>query len=81
MKINVRLFSIYRDIVGVGEMTIEAAEKTTNIDILETLLHEYPRLRLYEKTLVIAVNREIVDLGMKLRDGDEVAIMPPVGGG
>ncbi len=81
MKISLRLFSVYRDITGVRQMIIEVPEQITLEDLFQTLLEHHPRLRDLRKSALFAVNREFVESDLKLKEGDEVAIMPPVGGG
>ncbi|HII40954.1 MAG TPA: MoaD/ThiS family protein, partial [Thermoplasmata archaeon] len=44
-------------------------------------LRAYPRLAPHRKTLKVAVNQAFADPGVVLRDGDEVALLPPVSGG
>ena len=81
MKINLKLFSVYRDIVGSKEMTMDVVPGTTLVDLLESLLNRYPRLKPLAKSVVLAVNRDFADSKTRLREGDEVALMPPIGGG
>ena len=81
MKINLRLFSIYRDIVGSKEMTIDVARGATLGDLFEELLHRYPGLKSLEGSVILAVNRDFADSETKLKEDDEVALMPPIGGG
>jgi molybdopterin converting factor small subunit len=50
-------------------------------DLIEQLKQEHPVLRAYTRFLSVAVNRAYVGMQTKLQDGDEVACLPPVGGG
>jgi len=81
MKINLRFFSVYRDITGVRQTTIEVPEQTTLEDLFQMLLEHHPRLRNLRKSTLFAVNREFAESDLELKEGDEVALMPPVGGG
>jgi molybdopterin converting factor small subunit len=45
------------------------------------LKQEHPILRAYTRFLSVAVNRAYVGMQTELHDGDEVACLPPVGGG
>jgi MoaD family protein len=81
MKVNLRLFSVYRDIVGSKEMIIDVVRGATLGDLFEELLHRYPRLKPLERSVVLAVNRDFADSETKLKENDEVALMPPIGGG
>ncbi len=81
MKVHLRFFSMYRDVVGKTSLSIQMPENSTLNELIEELITKFPRLRAYKDTIILAVNRDFADLGTKLKDGDEVALMPPVGGG
>lgn len=50
-------------------------------ELLEKLAADYPKLQPLLPSLSVAVNREYVELGRRLADGDELALIPPVSGG
>jgi molybdopterin converting factor small subunit len=50
-------------------------------DLIEQLKQGYPILRAYTRFLSVAVNKAYVGWETKLHEGDEVACLPPVGGG
>ena len=81
MQIQVRLFATYREIVGEGQLAWTFRDGTTVGQLVEAVLAEYPRLLGHEKSMVLAVNHEVVRLDVVLREGDEVALLPPVSGG
>ena len=81
MKITLKLFSVYRDITGSKQMTIDVAPGTTLVDLLGRLLNSYPALKPLAESVVLAVNRDFADSETSLKEGDEVALMPPIGGG
>lgn len=81
MKIRVRLFAAVKDIVGRREVVLELPEGVTASELLHRFGVEYPRLQALLPSLLLAVNREYVEATQVLRDGDEVAFIPPVSGG
>jgi len=81
MKINLKMFSVIKDAVGSKEMTIEVSPGMSLGDLLRELLFRYPKLKPHVKSIMFAVNRDFADLRTKLNEGDEVALMPPIGGG
>ena len=83
MKLRVLFFSLLRDIVGQAEISVELPEGQGDTvgDLLGHLYVTYPKLRDWDKSLLIAVDLEYVKRGAPLSDGQEVAIMPPVQGG
>lgn len=81
MKIRVRFFASLRDIVGRREVVLELPEGVTASELLQRFAGEHPRLQALLPSLLLAVNREYVESTQLLRDGDEVAFIPPVSGG
>ena len=81
MRVKVLFFAMFRDVVGARETTMTLGGRATVDSLLARLYQAHPELRKYDDTLLVAVNQDFVDRGMKLSDGDEVALMPPVSGG
>jgi molybdopterin synthase catalytic subunit/molybdopterin converting factor small subunit len=73
MSVTVRLFAGLRERAGWARREIEA----------DFVGEVWPTLGLGEEPggLLYAVNREYAEPGQELRDGDEVALIPPVSGG
>jgi molybdopterin synthase catalytic subunit len=74
MKVVVRLFAGLRERAGWSEREVDGVERVADVWAALGLGAE-PRGMLY------AVNREYADGDRELRDGDEVALIPPVSGG
>jgi len=74
--VTVLCFARYRELLGFerGEMALGS------LGTLAELLAE-PRFAQLPKDALLAVNRTFVDRQHLLKDGDEVALMPPVSGG
>ncbi len=83
MEINVRVkfFAAARESLGTGEIGLTIPTGSTVSDLLNLLTEKYPPLRAYSRFVSVAVNRAYVGMQTELRDGDEVACLPPVGGG
>jgi molybdopterin synthase sulfur carrier subunit len=81
IHVHVKLFAMIRDIVGADEKILPLPAGSPASAVLESLLQEYPRLREWKDYVRIAVNWDYVDGHHPIRDGDEVAIIPPVSGG
>lgn len=81
MRVQVRLFATYRDIVGEGQLAWSIRDGATVGQLVEAVLAKYPRLLVHEDSMLLAVNQEVVGLSAVLREGDEVALLPPVSGG
>ncbi len=81
MRVQVRLFAAYREIVGTGELTWTAESGTTLGGFVDTFLHRHPRLAPHRGSMLLAVNQAFADPSTVLQEGDEVALLPPVSGG
>ncbi|HEX9615444.1 MAG TPA: molybdopterin converting factor subunit 1 [Bacteroidota bacterium] len=81
MKIKLKLFSIAKDLAGFGEDTIEVADAAKADAVLEYLAQREPRFRPWRNSIRLAVNHDYVQGSYSLKDGDEVAVIPPVSGG
>ncbi len=81
MKVTVKFFAALREAVGKPEMERELPPGATVQDLLNLLTQEHPVLSRYVSHINVAVNRKYVDLQTTLQQGDEVACLPPVGGG
>ena len=81
MRVSVRLFARLRDLTGAGELIREVPDRATVRDLWDLLATEWPSLRDYEKTISVAVNTEYSRMAASVREGDEVAFLPPVSGG
>jgi molybdopterin converting factor small subunit len=74
-------FASFRDALGRGEEAREVPAGSRVSDLWAALSAEVPRLRQYPSVPPAAVNREYVAADTVLRDGDELAFLPPVAGG
>jgi molybdopterin converting factor subunit 1 len=81
MTIRLLLFAAVRDIVGRDEVRLDLAEGSTPADLWARLRTEHPRLAPYQSAPAVAINQAFADPATPLRDGDEVAFIPPVSGG
>ena len=81
MKVKLLFFAGFRGIVGEGEMIKEIPQGWSVSDLWNDLAEVYPKLRGYSNSIMNAVNQEYVEPSTVLKDGDEVAFIPPVSGG
>jgi molybdopterin converting factor subunit 1 len=81
MRVTIRLFARLRDLAGSGELVREVPAPATVQSVWSTLVGEMPTLREYERTMSVAVNADYSKMSASVREGDEVAFLPPVSGG
>jgi len=81
MRVQVKLFASCREIVGVRQLAWTLKDGETLGALVDAVVDAYPRLRGHRDTMFLAVNRAYAQPDVALRDGDEVALLPPVSGG
>jgi molybdopterin converting factor subunit 1 len=81
MRVTVKLFAILRDRAGVSESSIDLADESTVTVAAEALATKFPPIANFLGRCAFAVNQDYVDRSAVLRDGDELAVIPPVSGG
>lgn len=81
IKITLRLFGSLRDAIGESSRTIELESGSRVADLRRWLAQRSPLVDQLGARLAASVNLEIVEGERVLHDGDEVAFLPPVGGG
>ncbi|MBI4301707.1 MAG: MoaD/ThiS family protein [Chloroflexi bacterium] len=81
MKLKISVFAIYREMVGKNEIELELDKGAAVADLVRELENVYPRLSGHMDSLMVAVNAVYVEPHYELKDGDEVALIPPISGG
>ncbi len=81
MNIHVHYFARIREITGKNEEMMDIAGEPSGEDVLLMLHKKYPALNGIMKKSRISINCEFGDVTRRLREGDEVALIPPVSGG
>jgi molybdopterin synthase catalytic subunit/molybdopterin converting factor small subunit len=80
--ITIKLFALIKDKAGKSELSV-AFDNGTVADLLKQVSREHPVLAdvLGCGGILVSVNQEFVKPDSLVRDGDEVALMPPFSGG
>ena len=81
MTVVVKFFALSRQVTGKREVAIRLPKEATAALLMEALRKRFPKLKALSSSLKLAVNWDYADPETVLRDGDEVAIIPPVAGG
>ena len=81
MPVTVRLFAGLRELAGAGELQREVTSPATVGDVWQRLAEDWPALAPYRASLSCAVNAEYARFTDAVKEGDEVAFLPPVSGG
>jgi len=82
-QIRVRLlfFGAARDAAGAAEVELTINGPADAAGALEQILTIYAELRRFGRSLLFAVNQEYAVKDLPIKDGDELALFPPVSGG
>jgi molybdopterin synthase catalytic subunit len=81
VHVTIRLFARLRELAGASEMQRDVPDGASAHDAWNALVAEFPAMHGYGRAISCAVNEEYTRLSTPLRDGDEVAFLPPVSGG
>ena len=79
--IRVRLFARYAELVGRAEAAVSVPLPATVGDVVRRLRDEIPAARALPERPLAAVNLRQVKLDARVKNGDEVALLPPIAGG
>ncbi len=81
MNITVKFFAVCHEMFGRREEQMELPDGAIVMDILKRLSLEKSEFSEYYDVMQISVNWEYANANTPLKDGDEVALIPPVTGG
>src|SRR5438128_2148895 len=81
ITVRVLFFGAARDAIGRDEIDLEIHSPSDAASARVLLLNAYPALQRFGNSLLFAVNQEYAEPHREIRDGDELAIFPPVSGG
>ena len=81
MRIRVVYLGMLKETIGRPTDSIEVPESATLKELLDAAQKQAPAIEDFRKILAYSVNYEYALVDHKLRDGDEVALLPPVTGG
>jgi len=81
MEITIRFFASLREAVGSESIVCAINDTDCIADVAHTLGQKYPQYHTFSSTLVFALNGEYAKSTSRLKDGDELALIPPVSGG
>ena len=81
MKVRVLYFAAARELTSVKDEQMSLDDGTSIQDLSKELVRKHPALGRMERSLRFSVNLEVADGNSRIRDGDEVGVLPPVAGG
>jgi molybdopterin converting factor subunit 1 len=80
MTVTVLLFASYAEALGASSLALEVAGDATVADVISNI-RAHPGAERLPLAPLVAVNQQYAQADDLVRDGDEVALIPPVAGG
>jgi molybdopterin converting factor subunit 1 len=80
MTVTLLLFASYADAFGASSLDMELPRESTVGDVLSAV-RAHPAGERLPPSPLVAVNQRYATLDSVVREGDEVALIPPVAGG
>jgi molybdopterin converting factor subunit 1 len=81
MKVRVLFFGVLRDLAGKSSDSLQLPDGGSVRDVISRYQSQIPRLKDSLSSIALAVNQQYASPETKLKDNDEVALLPPVSGG
>jgi molybdopterin converting factor subunit 1 len=81
MRVRLLYFGVLKDVMGRGQAEMELTEGTSVAGLLVLLRGSGEAAGSVWDSIAVAVNQEYAQAADVLKDGDEVALLPPVSGG
>jgi MoaE-MoaD fusion protein len=81
VTVRVLFFGAAKDVTEQREVTLKFDRGTKAADAFEEIMDSYPGLRRFGRSLLFAVNQQYAAKAQEIKDGDELAVFPPVSGG
>ena len=82
-QVTVRLFANLKDLAGVESETIDCDEGINIEQLTSLIVDKMPGLKdiLETRRVFISINQEMAQKNDIVKDGDEIALLPPFSGG
>lgn len=81
MRVRVLFFGMLKDLLAKADDTVQLPESATVSELLLQYQQQVPQLKQMLPSLAVAVNQQYASPQSKLKENDEVALLPPVSGG
>jgi MoaD family protein len=78
MKIMVKVFGRYKDIIGKDYIAIDIKEGNTLRDVIDSFVKHYPATEIDKNRMMVSKNKIYVSYDTTVNEGDEVTLCPPV---
>jgi molybdopterin synthase sulfur carrier subunit len=81
IQITVKLFAIFQEVFATDEIQVKLNSGASVSEIFDRLVSQHPNLEQWRSLTRYAINLNFAEPDTILKNGDEVALIPPVSGG
>lgn len=81
IQITVKLFAIFQEVFATDEIQVKLNSGASVSEIFDRLVSQHPNLEQWRSLTRYAINLSFAESNTILKNGDEVALIPPVSGG
>ena len=81
MQVRVLFFGMLKDLAGRGSDLLNLPDHATVGEVFSHYEELHPRLGKLAASIAISLNQEFAEPDSRLKEGDEIAFLPPVSGG
>lgn len=81
ITLTMHYFAIFRETIGKSTEQLTAPAGMKAGELFDLVTTNYPTLAGMRRSTMVMINEEYAEPDLLLRDGDEVALIPPVSGG
>jgi len=81
MQVRVRYLGMLKELAGCEGESVDVADGASVGELFAALQQRIPQLQKFRHAIALAVNYEYSGGDIRLREGDEIALIPPVSGG
>src|SRR5579872_843557 len=81
MQVRILFFGVLKDLTGRASDLLNLPEHATLADVVTHYEDINPRLNELAPSLALSINQEFAAPDSPLKEGDEIAFLPPVSGG
>ena len=81
MRVKVQLFARLRELAGRGECDCDVPAGSSVADVWRAIADRHASLEPFGGAISCGLNADVARMNAEVREGDEVAFLPPVSGG
>lgn len=81
MRVKVQLFARLRELAGRSEYECDVPAGSSVADVWRAVADRHASLQPFGGAISCALNADFARMNAEVREGDEVAFLPPVSGG